>query len=162
MRNACCFDALSRMNCIYAPNECASFVAFAADSDASLDANRTMEKKKKLRKKYARAVISNAIESRIADARDTYTLNSFLYLIDRFRPWIHTPGFLESGRPCYSSIENRCRALYELSVACRHWIREPFDWRATGRSSFRTAFGSLLRHLLATHTVPGFMDQATD
>ena len=117
-----------------------------------------MEKKKKLRKRYARTVVSNAIEARITGIRDTSTLNSFLYLIDRFRPWIDSIASLESGRAGCLSVESVCKALQEVSAANRYWVRHASDWESSGGVSFRVAFASLIRHLMATHEVPSFLD----
>lgn len=60
----------------------------------------------------------------------------------------------------HSAAWNQLRAcllgLVNLSEHHADWVRSSADWAPVGRSG-RLQFGSLARHLLATHDVPNFM-----
>ena len=61
---------------------------------------------------------------------------------------------------CYlfGALRSRAQAVIRLGLRHQNWIRQPEDWKASGR--YARWLASLARHLFARYDVPRFMDAA--
>lgn len=113
------------------------------------------------RRSYARRLIESQIEATLKQL-DCFEEEKFLLLVNRFR---NESGLLDycpqGGHARFHSTESVLRGLNELFNSRRYWIRDQFDWQPDNNDvTFYSLFGSLARHLLATHEVPRFLDSA--
>ena len=61
-----------------------------------------------------------------------------------------------SGHAGWAHSERLLRGFLSLSQHRKNWLRDVEDWNPSG-DGLNRQFGSLARHLLATHAVPGLM-----
>lgn len=61
------------------------------------------------------------------------------------------------NQPAWAKASYFLKGLVTLARYRSHWLRDMMTWEPVGDCSLRQ-FGSLARHLLATHFVPNFMD----
>ncbi len=120
-----------------------------------------MENKLAKRSSFARRLIN----SQIASTRQQINYSDesqFLLLVNQLRDSSCLLDYsTQSGYAWFYATEYILRGLQQLCEARRHWIRDPSDWKPNPTDmTFNSLFGSLVRHLLATHAVPKFLDKA--
>lgn len=120
-----------------------------------------MENKLAKRSSFARRLIS----SQIVSTQKQFTgvnVAEFLSLVNQFRDASCLLDYsTHSGHAWFYSAEYILRGIKHLCNSKRYWVRDPWDWKpAQNDVTFNALFGSLARHLVATHEVPRFLDQA--
>jgi hypothetical protein len=118
-----------------------------------------MVRKDILRKWYAKRRIDGIIHDELASLSKStgprQALERLLvYVSDRTD--LLSPMPL-GGQPSWTRAANFFRGLVALANNHVHCLRDVADWEPIGNCPLRQ-FGSLARHLLATHSVPNFMD----
>jgi hypothetical protein len=112
-----------------------------------------------LRKRYAKLHIDDIIHASL----DSVSTNpSVKGALERLLTYVYSRTNLLSpmplgGQASWAKASYFLKGLVALARNRRYWLREVDDWEPTGNCSLRQ-FGSLARHLLATHFVPNFMD----
>ena len=111
----------------------------------------------KTRKRFTKWRIDLAIHDALAVARQRKCNHSFQQLlavvISRSDMLRQQPP---SGRVGWTDCERILRGLLSLSPHRKNWLRHVDDWIPT-EDGLHQQFGSLVRHLLATHAVPECM-----
>jgi hypothetical protein len=112
-----------------------------------------------LRKRYAKQHIDEMIHARL----DSMSKNPGVQeALERLLTYVYSRSDLLcpmplGGQPSWAKASYFLKGLVALARHQAHWIRDVAAWEPTGNCSLRQ-FGSLARHLLATHSVPRFMD----
>jgi len=120
-----------------------------------------MKNKLAKRSRFARRLINSQIATTLQQVNHRDEAQ-FLLLVNQLRDASCLLDYsTSSGHAWFCGAEYILRGLQQLCDARRHWIREPIDWApALDDVTFNSLFGSLARHLLATHDVPKFLDKA--
>jgi hypothetical protein len=116
-----------------------------------------MSQAETLRRRFAKWRIDLAVHDALAIARKRSLLPSFERLLAVVVSRSHLLRLPHaSGRPGWPQVELFLSAMLALCKYERNWLRDAEDW-STAHESLYEQFGSLARHLLATHAVPAFM-----